>query len=324
MSISTEPLRLASFDTLRPEHFLDLLRQEEEEWRRVLEWDFAQVREAMIYMLANQFLPGVALLAGDRCMGYIYYLIRDARTLLGGFYFIPEVRGSTWPRQALERLLGTLHRPAAPPVIEGQIVFPGPEESVGPFLVRNGFTFVERRFLRLDALAPRPQSPADSEVEVLLLSADVLEEMALVMHRSYRGHVDVQTSSLYASFQGCHHLLNQLYLKEGCGPVEPAATLAVRVAGEAAGAIVVSRISRKSFFVSQVFVDPRHQGRGLGRRLLLAALNALARLEPQAHLALTVTLTNQSAYEWYRRFGFEDVISHYAFVRPAPEPTADK
>ena len=322
MSTSPEPPGLVSFDSLRPEHFMELLRQEEEEWGRVLEWDFAPVREAMFYMLSQQILPGVALLAEGRCQGYIYYLIRDNRTLLGGFYFTPEVRASEWPRLALERVLRLLHRPAAPPAIEGQIVFPGPERFVQPFLSQNGFTFVERRFLRLPALAPRPLPPPDPGVEILLFAADALEELALVMHRSYRGHVDVQTSSLYGSFHGCHHLLNQLYLKEGCGPLEPAATLLARVDGEAAGAILISRISRKSFFVSQVFVDPRHQGRGLGRRLLLSAVNTLTRIDPAAHLGLTVTLANRPAYEWYLRFGFEDIVPHYAFIRPAPEPPA--
>jgi hypothetical protein len=218
-----------SFDSLQPEHFVEVLRQEEEEWGRVLEWDFATVREAMLYMLSQQILPGVALLADGRCQGYLYYLIRDNRTLLGGFYVTPELRASDWPRHALERVLRMLHRPAAPPTIEGQIVFPGPEQYVQPFLAQNGFTFVERRFLRLPVLAPLALPPADPGVEVLLFSADALEELALVMYKSYRGHVDVQTSSLYASFQGCHHLIKQLYLKEGCGPVEPAATLLARI-----------------------------------------------------------------------------------------------
>jgi ribosomal protein S18 acetylase RimI-like enzyme len=81
---------------------------------------------------------------------------------------------------------------------------------------------------------------------------------------------------------------------------------------------VISRISRRSFFVSQVFIDPRQQGRGLGRRLLLSAVNALARIDPTAHLGLTVTRANRIAYEWYLRFGFEDIVPHYAFIRPRP------
>lgn len=319
MSIFGDRLRLVPFDDLTTNDFAGILAGEKNDWETLLEWDFTPIRDAFQCMLASRILPGVAVMSGDQCRGYVFHVFRDTRCILGGFYFAPELRQTEWPRLVLERIFRDARFIPLPPAVEGQILFPGPEQALLPYLLKQGFSWVERRFMRLPHPSPTRLDRPLRDLEILPVNYGQIDQLALLLNRSYQDHVDNQVSSLYQSFQGCSHLLTQIILHDGCGPLDPSCALMARLRDELVGAILVSRISRRSYYVSQVFVHPKYQAQGIGRFLMRSVIDAVARKEPGVHLALTVTAENSLAYRWYARIGFQDILPHYSFTRRTRE-----
>jgi ribosomal protein S18 acetylase RimI-like enzyme len=317
MSSSNSIRRLVPLFELRSAQLAPVLEAERRDWSERLDWDFEPALAALRYMLDAQVLPGAAVAEEGRVLGYAYYLFRDQRALVGGLYFLPEVRDGDWPRLVLQRVLEELERQPLMRSIEGQLLFPGPERSARPLLRTGGFELLERRFLRLERPAawPRPGGPPDLALRPI--PEGMLDDLALVMAHAYRDHPDARMSSLYHSFDGCARLIQALVLRDGCGPCDPSLSLMATVRDAPVGAVVVSRISRGSFFVSQVFVHPRYQGQGIGRVLVGAVVDALARRQPGVRLSLTVSRENRRAYDWYIRLGFADLLPHYAFMKSA-------
>lgn len=61
---------------------------------------------------------------------------------------------------------------------------------------------------------------------------------------------------------------------------------------------------RSGIFVEDLYVDPKQRGSGIGRQLLMSALEQEAE-RGAAFIKLEVTVTNTSAVEFYRRCGFD-------------------
>src|SRR5262249_48145900 len=101
---------------------------------------------------------------------------------------------------------------------------------------------------------------------------------------------------------------SELIVQTGCGTLLPeCCALEVRGGGrrELTGAVLTTRIARRTGHLAQVAVDPECQRRGLGRRLVMAAL---ARLWARGftHASLLVSENNTQAFALYRRLGFEE------------------
>jgi len=313
MSNSSKIIRLTPFDELTFHHIQPILNQEKHEWETILEWRFRPVIDAFRSMFESRILPGMAVMQGSTCQGYIYYMVRALRCVIGGLYFTPKFRESEWPRLALEKILHQIAMVSPTEAIEGQISFPGPEKSLAPFLKERGFSMVRRSFMRLESLLDTETESPHRELTLHSLNYAQIDAMALLMARCYHDHLDRNVSSLYGNFNGCSFLLSQLILKDGCGPMQPWCSFMARIRDEPAGVMVISRISPESFFISQVFVHPKYQGLGVGRYLVGASINRIVHRVPKAHLALTVSTENTMAFNWYQRMGFCEVLPHYAF-----------
>ncbi|MBN2430199.1 MAG: GNAT family N-acetyltransferase [Acidobacteria bacterium] len=312
-------MRIIPFRHLQYAQLEPLLLQEKEEWEHLLEWDFHNVILAFRSMLPSRLLPGLALLEDDCCVGYLYVVQREMRCIIGGLYFQRELRDSRWPKLLLERQLAELSLTASSLSVEGQITFPGPEQSLRGVLEEEGFHVMQRSFRRLTNLSAEVPAAPDHDFLLRPLHYADIDAMALLMTTCYRDHIDGRVSALYATFRGCSFLLNQLILKDGCGAFQPWCSFTAHLRNELIGVIVVSRISERSFFVSQIFIHPRQQKKGYGRYLLYACIDRIARRAPGAHLALTVTRDNTKAMDWYERIGFTEVTPNFSFMRPPPE-----
>lgn len=86
------------------------------------------------------------------------------------------------------------------------------------------------------------------------------------------------------------------------GPLDPSASVVWEESGELAGAVLVVRDDAGALII-EVMVDPRWQGKGIGRRLLGASLRSL-REEGAFPIRLNVTGGNRSAIRLYRSLGF--------------------
>jgi GNAT superfamily N-acetyltransferase len=308
-------IRIVPFQQLHFHHLESLLMQEKEEWEQLLEWDFDNVIRAFRSMLPTRLLPGLALMERERCLGYLYVVQREMRCIIGGLYFEKDVRASRWPKLLVERQLAELDLHAQSHSVEGQITFPGPEKQLGEFLEGQGFHVMARSFMRLPDLSTELPGAPHRDLLLRPLNYAHIDPMALLMTRCYQHHVDSRVSALYSSFKGCSFLLNQLILKDGCGSFQPWCSFTAHLRDELIGVLVVSRISERSFFISQIFIHPSLQKKGFGRYLLLSCMERIARRVPGAHLALTVTRENEKAVRWYERIGFEEVSPNFSFMR---------
>ncbi len=72
-------------------------------------------------------------------------------------------------------------------------------------------------------------------------------------------------------------------------------------AGQCAGFVQMRRASARTAFVNNIYVARLHRSRGVGPRLLLAAIDTLAEYDT---IALDVFANNDRGRAWYERLGF--------------------
>jgi len=71
--------------------------------------------------------------------------------------------------------------------------------------------------------------------------------------------------------------------------------------------------------ILNIAVDPRVKRKGIGRRLLVAALEMVP-TGPESKVLLEVRASNHSAIAFYRRYGFQEQAVRQAYYR---DPTED-
>ena len=177
-------------------------------------------------------------------------------------------------------------------------------------LIERGATLVRASWLMV---LPLPATPATAvpHVDVRPLR-DVPFEYGAIMRRAYppghpdHEHGDVTPEGAAATVRG--------YLSgEVVGPLLPAASAeACTPDGDLLGAIFISELPRAEDYeggpwVTEVFVDPDHQGHGTGRALLTHAIDRLS-TEGRHHLGLAVT-QDSPARRLYEAMGFVDRIA---------------
>ena len=83
----------------------------------------------------------------------------------------------------------------------------------------------------------------------------------------------------------------------------PEASFGLSVGGELRGAVITSRDDRGPY-IDSIQVDPRWQGRGMGRALLVRALGALQDAGNRDDVGLVYLRQNVPAEALYRSVGF--------------------
>ncbi|WP_299576819.1 GNAT family N-acetyltransferase [uncultured Williamsia sp.] len=82
----------------------------------------------------------------------------------------------------------------------------------------------------------------------------------------------------------------------------------------------ITEITRDYFELTELHVDPGHQGSGLGERVLVRLLRD--RLESSVLLSTPeVPRDDNRAWRLYRRLGFDDLLRHFSFTGD-PRPFA--
>lgn len=173
-------------------------------------------------------------------------------------------------------------------------------QAAGARLVRHGHDLV----LDLDGPAPTvPALPVDLRVLAIRDVAQRLPSASILAYGS--GHPDAPASLAEAETRW-----QELLADRAIGPVleAPSVAIADALTDEVVGAVVVTRLSPEPWgwlggpWVADVFVVPAHQGRGLGRSLLMRAV-VWAHTVGERRIGLTVTEGNP-AQRLYASAGF--------------------
>ena len=144
--------------------------------------------------------------------------------------------------------------------------------------------------------------------------ADV-ERHAITKHRSFRDEVDSEVFPSLGEYFGCLRLMNEICQQDSF--LGPATWLIVyRGQGgmaEDCGTIQGLGPTELTGSIQNVGVVPEHRGLGLGRALVLKALEGFV-LARRQRVILEVTAGNRPAVDLYRSIGFQLVRTMYRAV----------
>lgn len=332
------PFEILDLCLLRGRLLGALLEEEERHWREELHWDYRPSVEMIRHHLDAHSLPGYVALWRGSPAGYSFFVYEDEKGLIGDLYVLERFRqhrpsggAAGFATLLLEHTLETMEKSPRLRRIETQVI-PFGIEPLEPVFRAHQFRPFPRLFM-YKPLRPARLRPAGAGTEGGMGDADsgprpgaelrlwedgFYEPMAELIVDAYSGHLDSQINDHYGTVAGALRFLKNIVLFPGCGIFQPDCSLVALEAGAAAdgrllGAVLSSQVARGIGHITQLCVRRAGQGRGLGRRLLEAAL---ARLEARGchGVSLTVTAENR-AVSLYHRFGFEVIKEFSAYSR---------
>lgn len=318
-----------------------LFEEEERHWRQQLHWDYHPSVEMIRKHVEAHSLPGYAALWQGEVAGYCFFVYEDEKGLLGDLYVLeayrherPQRDGAGIATLLLQHALERLEH--APPVrrIEAQLI-PFGLEPLEPLFQARHFDSFPRLFMykqltperqpRLrreraeSRLSSAEETATEPGVELCLWDDSYFEPMADLIVDSYSGHVDSRINDHYGSSAGALRFLKNIVVFPGCGVFQRDASLVALRPGSPpgeglVGAVLTSQVARGVAHITQICVRRHRQGRGLGRRLLLAALERLI-AKGYTGVSLTVTAENAPAVTLYRHLDFVVTKEFAAFAR---------
>jgi ribosomal protein S18 acetylase RimI-like enzyme len=163
------------------------------------------------------------------------------------------------------------------------------------------------------------QPPLADGYRLLAWSREVIGLHAETKYRSFCSEIDSHVFPCLGDLDGCHRLMDEIAGKQGFLP--GATWLAVHAAnpdGPVEYCGTVQGIADDRFIggIQNLGVVPEHRGVGLGRALLIKALEGFWRAGLQWG-SLEVTAQNTLAVALYRKLGFRRVKTVYKAVEVA-------
>ncbi len=171
-------------------------------------------------------------------------------------------------------------------------------------LLDHGFTAFDRVLLSRDLTRPVPPTPV-LHAGFALLHPDPpnAEALADFAYRAYKGTTDFSVIAPDAS-PASYLRLYRRFLGGDLGEYSPSLSHVLLGPDGATVGVVHTIVFGRDPYVGDLSVGPSNRGQGLGRLLLVHALNTY-REAGHTRTGLTVTLQNTAAYNLYRSLGFE-------------------
>lgn len=177
--------------------------------------------------------------------------------------------------------------------------------------------YAKRYRMELDLRLPRPRAELPRGFEWVDWSLERLEQHAQVKFACFAGGTDARVFPSLGRLNGCRDLMHAIAGRPGfC----PAATWLVRAWDEPVGTVQGLRDTKGVGGIQNLGVLPGYRGRGLGRALLLKALEGFT-ASGCRRAFLEVTADNAGAIHLYRELGFRNYRTMY---RELPAAEADR
>jgi ribosomal protein S18 acetylase RimI-like enzyme len=316
------PFEVLDLRMLRASALAELFEEERNHWETELRWDYGSSVELLRRHIDAHSLPGYVAMWQGRVTGYCFFVYEEEKGLLGDLYVLAADRGRrvserrTVATALLEHALETLEQSPVVKRVEAQLI-PFGLEPLEPLFGTRGYRIFPRLFLmkeRPDGAAARVPEPPGA-VRVRAWDERDFDAAADLIVSAYQEHIDSQINDHYSHSSGAHRFLKNIILFPGCGIFRPAwSFVAEGSRGRLEGAVLLSEVAHGVAHVTQLCVRPESQKRGLGRRLMEAALAASA-AGGCSGASLTVTAENRSAVALYRSLGFTVLKEFSAFTK---------
>jgi len=292
-----------------------LLWEEIDAWRELLDWDFTPSADLVMRFVDLQSLSGFAALVNGRIAGYSYFLAEERKGLIGDVYVMREHRTFSRENGLLQAVMEELVNICAVRRVESQLMMLDSPLSrpmvYGDHMreFRRTFMVWERDFWGHGATKAEDMLLFESWRE------ERQEEAAQMIAHAYRGHIDSNINDQYQSIPGARRFVTNIIQFPGCGRFfSPASCIAFRKdTGVPCGLILGSIVNEGVGHITQICVTPESRGIGIGYELLRRALREFAE-HGCRKVSLTVTSSNASAIRLYERMGFRRVHEFAAHV----------
>jgi ribosomal protein S18 acetylase RimI-like enzyme len=292
-----------------------LLQEETSAWWDMLEWDFEKSADLVRRFVDLRALSGYALVEDDQAIGYVYYVLEEAKGLLGDLYVMREHRTVERENLLLAAALDSIMDHSQIARIESQLMML--EFSSRRTVPRASYlSAFDRNFMRIDLRrAVLAESRMRRSVYIDRWSDQCQDSAANLIAAAYAGHVDSRINDQYRSAAGARRFLHNIVQYPGCGTFfRPASYAAFRPSrGKLCGVSLSSLVSQDCGHITQICVSPEVKGSGVGYELLRQSLAALRDAGCRA-ATLTVTAANEGAVDLYERVGFRTVRRFSAYV----------
>jgi ribosomal protein S18 acetylase RimI-like enzyme len=311
----SRPPEIVELRRLNARDLEPLLQEETAAWWQKLEWDFEKSADLVRRFVDLRALNGYALVEDGLPIGYIYYVLEDAKGLMGDLYVMREHR--TVERENL-LLSAALHSIVSHPQItriESQLMMLEFATSRAVPGAANLSTF-DRNFMRIDLRrAVLPEARVRRAVTIDRWTDVLQDATAHLISSAYQGHVDSRINDQYRTAAGARRFLHNIVQYPGCGVFfRPASYAAFEPSsGLLCGISLSSLVSRDRGHITQICVSKEVKGSGVGYALLRQSLMALSDMGCRA-ATLTVTAANEGAVALYERVGFQTVRRFSAYV----------
>jgi len=311
----SRPPEIVDLRRLNARDLEPLLQEETASWWDALEWDFEKSADLVRRFVDLRALNGYALVDDGLAVGYVYYVLEDAKGLLGDLYVMREHRTLERENVLLSAALNAMVAHPQITRIESQLMMldfslarciPGPD----------ALSTFDRNFMRIDLpCAALPESHLRRAVTIDRWTDLLQETSAHLIGAAYRDHVDSSINDQYRTIHGARRFLHNIVQYPGCGTFFRPASFAAfeHTRGALCGISLASLVSQECGHITQICVSPEVKGCGVGYALLRQSLAALRDVGCRA-ATLTVTAANEGAVELYRRVGFHTVRRFSAYV----------
>jgi ribosomal protein S18 acetylase RimI-like enzyme len=307
-------MRLVDLRQLSVHQLGSLLDEEAALWRTELHWDYQFSTELIKKFLDTHSLAGVATLEDERPVGYGFYVVEEHKGMLGGLFVSPKYAQTGVGEQILGDIVQTLRGTPQVTRIEVQLMPFG--ASLEGLLAKNDFRLFPRHFMlyELGAHAANTAMAAPG-LRMERWHERHMAASAELIHLTYANHIDGAINDQYRSRAGAMKFLKNIVILPGCGQFEARASFVLRdkLSDQLVGVVLTSMVAPRVGHTTQLCVLPGHQGHGLGRRLMLAAMDALKE-QRAGELSLTVTSSNERAVKLYEELGFQKLKTFVAGV----------
>lgn len=309
--------RLVDLRFLRGSDLGSVLDAQVLHWRERYCWDYEPNTALIRGLLDEGELKGFAAVADDRPTGYCCYVPRGTGAAVSDL-FVEGSRAEKGLRARclLEATLNAAMLRLGATRIEGQLPWMGSLPHLQFALPGVLRTFPRELMLTKDLGLANGGALLPPGARILPWSDILLDRAADLVVLAYKGHVDREVSTLFASAAGARSLLVRApAVWRGKGGAPPGTGLVALVQGQSglAGLSLGRQVARGVGHVLQLCVAPRARRIGLGRLLLQRTLKAFGRAG-YGKATLTVTSANTPAVRLYRRYGFRRLRSFQAFV----------
>jgi len=314
--LGTNSMQLVDLRQLSSWQLDTLLAEEAQQWREELRWDYRASTELIKKFVDARSLTGSAILENGQPVGYAFYVLEEHKGLVGGLFVSPRFSQQELSQRLLADMLSTLSGIPKLERVEAQLIPFGYQPE--PVLSEYGFRLHMRQFMiaplvphaapQIDVLPGMIREGPDAGLILDRWDHRYFEPCARLIQLAYANHVDGEINDQYRSESGALRFLKNIIVLPGCGQFQPEASFVLRPPHEnhLVAVILNSRVSEGVGHTTQICAQPGYQGRGLGRRLMEASLQAM-RVRGFTAVSLTVTSGNERAVHLYEKLGFNTV-----------------